>query len=139
MKISLLLLCVIFLISLLVLNKQLFRKNPLSQPFPYKFKFEKSLDGTNFLFDLDNDGKEECIDFSLDEREENLSHVHVRKSDYTLMNQVNFNGKIKRIFSLDWNENASKEILVPYYRNDSLFLRILDKNAKVLLMEKFLF
>jgi len=139
MRISLLFLCAIFLVLLFVINKPLFRKNPLAGPFPYKFKYEKKLGGTNFLFDLDNDGKEEFISLPIEEKGKLPSYVHVRNSDYVLANRVNLGGKIKRIFSLNWNENEDEEILLPYRSNDSLFLRIVDKNAKTLLNEKFLF
>jgi len=100
---------------------------------------EQKLAEKTSLFDLDNNGKEEFVDFNNDSRENNLSHLHVRSSAYDLIDQENFYGKITNIFSINWNVDENKEIFVPYSRNDSLFLRILDKNGKVLKKEIFLY
>jgi nitrogen-specific signal transduction histidine kinase len=117
----------------------LFRRDPLAGPFPYKFVVEQELAKNASLFDLDNNGKEEFVDFNIDDLENNLSHLHVRSSAYDLIDQENFYGKITNIFSVNWNADENKELFVPYSRNDSLFLRILDKNVNILKKEIFLF
>ena len=139
LKFFLVFVCVIFVLFLWIFNKKIFRGDPLAGPFPYKFVVEQELARNTYLFDLDNDGKEEFVDFSVDDMEPNLSHLHVFSNSYDIIDQENFNGKITNVFSVNWNADENREIFVPYCRNDSLFLRILDKNVNVLKKEIFLY
>ncbi len=101
--------------------------------FPYIFKVQKKIDRDSYIFDLDHNGEDEFVVLGNKNLEFNtLSRIHIRDHEYALIEQVNFNGKLQRPYAIDWNEDGDDEILMPYIRNDSLFMQILNWRGKKL-------
>lgn len=101
--------------------------------FPYFFKVQKKIDRDSYIFDLDHNGEDEFVVLGNKNFEFNApSRIHIRDHEYALIEQVNFNGKLQRPYAIDWNEDGFNEILMPYVKNDSLFIRILNWRGKKL-------
>ncbi|HEX9973653.1 MAG TPA: histidine kinase dimerization/phospho-acceptor domain-containing protein, partial [bacterium] len=124
----------VFFFFLLTSCQQLSFTDPFEHgPFPYKFQIQKRIDVDSYFFDLDHNGEDEFVQLGNKNFEFSTpSRIQIRDHDYALIEQVNFNGKLKRPFSIDWNEDGIDEILMPYLRNDSLFIRILTWRGKTL-------
>jgi nitrogen-specific signal transduction histidine kinase len=108
--------------------EQLPFKYPLSGPFPYELKVVKTNIPTNtYLFDLNNDGREEFIQIG-DDGSNDIRNacVKISNSEGVFIDQENVTGKILKVFPIDWDEDGNIDVAIPFVRNDSLFIVIVD-------------
>ena len=128
-----------FIFFLIVGCESLPFKDPLSGPFPYKFEIEQPVAKESRFYDLNNDGQEEMIFIKNDSyKKSGNSYAHIYDSHFTLINQLNFTGEIRKYFIIDWTEDGNNEIFFAFDNNDSLFLRIIDFRGKTLVNKVFL-
>lgn len=84
-------------------------------------------------FDLDGDGVDEIIDYDPPfRRTPRWQPVLVKTQSGVLIDQVNLAGKPLKPHSLDLDADGNPELLLPYLRNDSLFVTICDSRARKL-------
>lgn len=92
--------------------------DPDKQPYKLEEVFQED---TFRPVDLNNDGRDERVRV-IDTR---LAIV-LREHDGRTINQVDYTEPIKNLYYLDLNDDDILEILVPFVRNDSLLLSIVD-------------
>ena len=119
--------------------------NFVPPPFPgvkasHPLIFKRGFSWTQNLFpaDLDKDGRDELIQVGFDPRL-GTSNVVLFNSDRILIEQVNCNGTITCLRTLDWNGDGVDEIVHTFTQHDSAFLRIIDSQGNVLVSRAFLF
>ena len=119
----------------LACNQKELRTDPDKQP--YKLVAVK-LYGMNTLFkDLNGDGVDEIITYAFSPPgAPQTSYILIKTSNGKVIEQVNFSGSITRTISFaDYNNDGNLEILVPFIRNDSLFVSFVDsRGTKLFLM-----
>ncbi len=102
-------------------------KSKALQPdkMPYQFQTIMNLEGDDIvLSDLDGNGFTEIImtKNSLIQTPP-ISYIQIKTFEGKIIEQVNYSGRIvNQIFTLDSNDDGILEVLVPYVRNDSLFV-----------------
>ncbi|MBN2093656.1 hypothetical protein JW964_28810 [candidate division KSB1 bacterium] len=102
----------------------------------YKFQILQSLPGNEILLsDLDSNGLTEIITIQKSlTSDQSHSFVMFHTFQGKIIEQVNFPGKIvDSVFPLDYNHDGILEIIVPYIRNDSLFVSFVNKDGQKLL------
>ena len=80
--------------------------------------------------DLNGDGRDEMVHWS--NRLNGPANVQIRTIKGYVIEQVNFPGRVLRPHILDYERNGIFEILVPYVRQDSLFVGFLDARGQKL-------
>ena len=125
------------LLILLSLNNCSFQKSAALQPGkqPYKSKIVKNLVGDNIvLADLDGNGFTEIITVNRSFVNEHPgSFLMLMTFEGKVIEQINYPGRIiDGVMTLDYNNDGVQEILVPYVRNDSLFISFVDARGEKL-------
>ena len=97
------------------------------------FKLEEALvlGGAAQSWDLNHDGSDEFVVRMISGNEAGRS-IHILSSTGYVMDQVNFSGSVMPILFTDYNEDQTPEILVPFVRNDSLFVSFLNSSGEKL-------
>ena len=101
----------------------------------YQFKALTNLSGDNIvLADLDSNGFTDIITrHSSFPHGQTGSFILLLTFEGKVIEQVNYPGKIiDEIFTLDYNDDGILEILVPFVRNDSLFVSFVNARGKKL-------
>ncbi len=111
-----------------------FRRDPMTGPFPYEFKPVKELAFSGKFLDLDGDGTTEYIMIDNTYRTYPIRYpnIAIYNDNLEFVEQINFNGRIKFVGAFDVNDDGYREIIAPFSRNDSLFIRIIDHRGNVL-------
>lgn len=100
-------------------------------PDKLPYKLERVFQEGQFLpIDLDGDGRDERVTFASNSEAWKPANIVLLTHDGQIIDQVNYADQIDSPHFLDLERNGSLEILVPFVRNDSLFLSIVDKDAK---------
>lgn len=114
------------------------QKSTVLQPEkqPYQYQSILNLEGEGFILaDLDGDGFTEmiAIDTSLAAGQPR-SHFQILTFEGRIIEQVNYPGRIiiDSIFPLDYDDDGILEILVPFVRNDSLFVSFVNARGEKL-------
>ena len=104
----------------------------LSSPLPYKFVRGRSLAGQiRFFFDLDHDGREESVEIRQEPHPGGIYRAMFYGGDLELVDQINFNGPVKKVTAFDWDSDGFKDLFFFYLKNDTtLYLRILDRKLR---------
>ncbi|RMD90262.1 MAG: VCBS repeat-containing protein, partial [Calditrichaeota bacterium] len=118
-----------------------FPRNPLNAPHPYRMKVVRlgSIVPPEVFADLDHDGVDEILGLSKIYSTFTPSFLQIYNSRFETIQRVNFNGLIQNLFCYDWNGDGIDEIFLPFTRNDSTFLRIIDHRGNILIRSAFLF
>lgn len=97
------------------------------------FKLEETLvlSGPVQPWDLDHDGSDEFVGRLTSGNEAGRS-IHILSSNGFVIEQVNFAGTITPVHFGDYDNDQSQEIIVPYIRNDSLFVAFLSSKGEKL-------
>ena len=79
---------------------------------------------------MDGDGVDEIVLINSVTRPPGASNILLDRLDGTLIEQINFVGRfIPEIQFLDCNGDRKNDAIIPYVRNDSLFVSIVDANG----------
>lgn len=94
---------------------------------PYRLEKIQDLGPEVYPADLDGDGRDElAFTYTPSQGPDGVHAVWIRTQDGQTIDQVNYEGQILPLHFLDVTGDARPEILVPYVRNDSLFLSVLN-------------
>ena len=102
---------------------------------PYKFENVLNLDGDNIvLADLDGNGFTEIMTINTSLVEDHPgSFIMLMTFEGKIIEQINYLGRIiDGIFTLDYNDDGIQEIIVPFVRNDSLFVSFVNHRGEQL-------
>lgn len=92
---------------------------------PYKLEVVVQHGQSQIPVDLNGDGRDELISFGKFDLPDGEA-INIREFDGDIIEQVNFGGKVERPRFLHLDSDRVLEILVPFVRHDSLFVRVLD-------------
>lgn len=107
-------------------------KYPDPASLPYRFEISKKI-GAKVLFkDLDGDGRNELICRGRKTDFPEYDYLTINTRDEKTLAQVNFAGKIRQPFFLDFDDDDVLEIVVPEIRHDSLFVHFVTSQGKKL-------
>ena len=110
-----------------------FKKDPFTKPFPFTLKEEETLTSFGIFYDLNQDGYDEFITMQNSYNLlKDVTRLIINYHNSDVRRETNFSGIMKQPFIFDWTGNGIKEVLVPYVRNDSLFIKIIDFDGKTL-------
>ncbi len=112
-------------------------KTTLLQPGkqPYKFKKVQEIAGDYFVLeDLDANGFTEIIAINTSSTKNHPgSFIILMTFEGKIIEQVNYPGKIiDSVDLLDYNDDGIQEILIPFVRNDSLFVSFVNARGEKL-------
>ena len=94
---------------------------------PYRLEKVQDLGPEAYPADLDGDGRDElAFTYTPSHGPDGVHAVWIRTQEGQTIDQVNYDGQILPLHFLDVTGDARPEILVPYVRNDSLFLSVLN-------------
>lgn len=105
------------------------------EKLPFRPQILQSLAGNDILLtDLDGNNLTEIITIQKSlPSDPTHSFLMLHTFQGKLIEQINYPGKIiDSVFPLDYNHDGILEILVPYIRNDSLFVSFVDKDGQKL-------
>jgi nitrogen-specific signal transduction histidine kinase len=111
-------------------------KSTILQPDkqPYKFKNVRNFGGDGIvLTDLDGNGFTEIITINVASAavQHSGSYIMLMTFEGKIVEQINYPGKIiDSIYLVDYNDDGIKEILVPFVRNDSLFVSFVNTRGE---------
>lgn len=98
---------------------------------PYQLEKVQELRPHAYPADLDGDGRDELAHIHRPSHiSAGINAVWIQTQDGQTIEQVNYEGRILPLHFLDLSGNGRPEILVPYLRNDSLFVGILDETGQ---------
>ena len=127
----------LLLSSLLFSCRPSFRLNTPPNAFPYLFKTVQQVDGEGLFWDLDHNGRDYYLSIAIEPRI-NHSQFMLHNNDFELIDQVNYTGQLTFFTHFDWTGDGTDEIATTYTRNDSAFLRLVNRQGQIL-KEGFLF
>ncbi len=113
-----------------------FNRGPLDGPFRYKMVEKISKSGRVIFEDLEGNNQYTYFRYQVD-LDGGFTIITLNNEDNT-NDQNNFDGEIRAMEFLDWNEDGKKDILVVNEVNDSCYATIYDKEGNTLI-ERFLF
>ena len=102
---------------------------------PYKFKNIRNFTSDDIILtDLDGSGFTEIITMNVAAANQHSgSYLQLLTFEGKIIEQINYPGKIiDSIYVLDYNDDGIQEILVPFVRNDSLFVSFVDAHGEKL-------
>ncbi len=101
--------------------------------FPYQFQLIEKLGNPVVFADLDNNQQLEILTYEAHKINGTYANIQLRDLRANINFQKNYFDEnvtiISNVNSLNLNSDAAKEILVPWYNSDSLFLNILSING----------
>lgn len=108
---------------------------PLShdpRDYPYRLELEASLPNRALSWDLDGDGRHELVrSYRLAPSPwPQLDAIVIYRPDGTVIDQVNFHGRILPPLTVDFDGDGVAEILAPLVRGDSLFATIVNREGR---------
>ncbi len=129
--------CAIYLIFIFLFPGCFLNSSAEFQPdkLPFRPQILQSLAGDDILLtDLDGNNLTEIITIQKSlPSDPNHSFLMLHTFQGKLIEQINYPGKIiDSVFPLDYNHDGILEILVPYIRNDSLFVSLVNKEGQKL-------
>lgn len=84
--------------------------------------------------DLDGDGRDELLEYGAFNLP-NGGAVKIRTQHGETTEQINFSGQVQHPHVLDLNDDRFLELLVPFVRDDSLFVAIVDREQMQSVLE----
>lgn len=102
---------------------------------PYQLQMDQNLEGEKILLsDLDNNGFTEILTiYSSLSEDQPGSRILLMTFEGKIIEQINYPGKIiDSIYPLNYDDDENLEILVPFLRNDSLFVSFVNMRGKKL-------
>lgn len=125
-----------YIFFFLILLSSCFFSNPQAlQPDkqPYQFQNDLTITGNDLILaDLDSDGFTEIITVNdgLATAQHDGSFLLILTFEGKTIDQVNYDGKIiSKVCPIDYDGDGSLEILVPFVRNDSLFVSFVNNQG----------
>jgi signal transduction histidine kinase len=103
---------------------------PDPKKLPYRLEKAFSIGERAVCEDLDRDGRDEIVRVFFFGEPEGGGNINLLTNEGRTIDQVNFLGKVEMPHFLDWDGDGTIEILVPFVRNDSLFLSVVDAQGR---------
>ena len=99
--------------------------DPDELPYTLEPVVDFAFKGKPFFTDLDGDGRDDIVTvFPVSPSGPN-GFIHIRTPEGEMVDQVNFAGEVRdMVHFLDYDDDGSKEIFVPFVRDDSLFVSV---------------
>lgn len=104
---------------------------PDSRALPYKYELVKTYEPGTQIADLDGDGVDEVIQVGT--LDISGGFIAIKRQDDSVIEQINYATPIDgHVHFLDYDEDGTLEILVPFLRNDSLFVSFVNARGEKL-------
>lgn len=115
-----------------------FNRGPLDGPYRYRFVEQFSKPGRVIFEDLEGNNQYTYFRYH-PEFEENSFTIFTYDRDNNYIDQNNFDGELRALEFMDWNQDGKKEIFLIYEILDSCYAEIINEKGNTLIERIFLF